>query len=79
VTIPAARYAASSGEYQATAATLSFALTNIRGILSHFSPKIVDFLSSQNISTPSEEQVPTFFISFSSISSIDFFLLRPAA
>ncbi len=62
--ILAARYAASTGEYQATAATLSFALTNIRGILSHFSPKIVDFLSSQNISTPSEEQVLTLLFLF---------------
>jgi hypothetical protein len=53
----AARYASSNGEYQQTAAKLSFSLTNIRGILTHFTPKIDEFLSSQNISTPSEEQV----------------------
>lgn len=53
----AARYASNNGEFQAIAAKLSFSLANIRGILTHFSPKIDEFLSSQNISTPSEEQV----------------------
>jgi len=53
----AARHASSTSEYQPTAAKLSFSLTNIRGILTHFSPKIEEFLTSQNISTPSEEQV----------------------
>jgi hypothetical protein len=51
-----ARYASNTGEFQAIAAKLSFALANIRAILTHFAPKIEEFLTTQNISTPSEEQ-----------------------
>ncbi|ODM95975.1 hypothetical protein Ocin01_10702 [Orchesella cincta] len=52
-----ARYASNSGDYQSSASKLSFALVNVRAILTHFSPKIDEFLTSQNISTPTEEQI----------------------
>lgn len=55
--IPAARYASNNGDFQGSASKLSFALVNVRAILTHFSPKIDEFLTSQNISTPTEEQV----------------------
>jgi len=52
-----ARYTSSNGEFKTSAAKLSFSLVNVRGILSHFTPKIDEFLTSQNISTPTEEQI----------------------
>lgn len=56
----AARYASNNGDFQTSASKLSFALVNVRAILTHFSPKIDEFLTSQNISTPTEEQVNIF-------------------
>jgi hypothetical protein len=53
----AARYTSNNGEFQASATKLSYALVNVRAILTHFSPKIDEFLTSQNISTPTEDQV----------------------
>lgn len=51
------RYANTNGEFKTSAAKLSISLVNIRGILTHFTPKIDEFLTNSNISTPSEEQV----------------------
>jgi len=42
---------------QDAAARLTNALTNVRAITSHFRPKIDAWLSSQQLSTPSEEQI----------------------
>jgi hypothetical protein len=52
-----ARYLSSNGEHKASASKLSYSLVNIRAILTHFSPKIDEFLTSQNISTPTEDQI----------------------
>jgi len=52
-----ARFTSSTNEYQLNATKLSYALVNVRSILTHFSPKIDEFLTSQNISTPTEDQI----------------------
>jgi len=58
VVITAARYASNAtSEFQGSASKLSLALVNVRAILTHFTPKIDEFLTSQNISTPTEDQV----------------------
>ncbi|XP_035716047.1 armadillo-like helical domain-containing protein 3 isoform X2 [Folsomia candida] len=52
-----ARFTTNGSEHQISATKLLYALCNVRAILTHFSPKIDEFLTSQNISTPTEEQI----------------------
>lgn len=51
------RYTASDSEFCNNAQKLNNSLINIRAIINHFSPKIEQWLTSQNLSTPSEEQI----------------------
>ncbi|OXU25819.1 hypothetical protein TSAR_007528 [Trichomalopsis sarcophagae] len=44
-------------EYKESAAKLINALVNMRDILNHFPPKISEWLSKENISTPTEKQI----------------------
>ncbi|CAH0719983.1 unnamed protein product, partial [Brenthis ino] len=53
----ALRYSTGDGEYKAEALRLANCLVNVRAIIQHFSPKIDAWLASQNLSTPSEDQI----------------------
>ncbi|KAJ8670612.1 hypothetical protein QAD02_001871 [Eretmocerus hayati] len=46
-----------ASEYKESALKLTNALVNMRDILNHFPPKISEWLSKENISTPSEQQI----------------------
>ncbi|TRY78279.1 hypothetical protein TCAL_08766 [Tigriopus californicus] len=51
------RHSTSGGEYKDSAVRLTNSLVNVRAIIAHFNPKIDTWLSSQQLSTPSEEQI----------------------
>lgn len=51
------RYSSGDGEFKDNAQKLNNSLINIRAIIKHFSPKIEQWLTSQNLSTPSEDQI----------------------
>lgn len=53
----ALRYSTGGGEYKETAVRVTNSLVNIRAITAHFCPKIDAWLSSQQVSTPSEEEI----------------------
>ncbi|KAL0880123.1 hypothetical protein ABMA27_002607 [Loxostege sticticalis] len=53
----ALRYSTGDGEYKAEALRLANCLVNVRAIIQHFSPKIEAWLASQNLSTPTEDQI----------------------
>lgn len=53
----ALRYSTGDGEFKAEALRLANCLVNVRAIIQHFSPKIEAWLASQNLSTPTEDQV----------------------
>jgi len=53
----ALRYSTGGGEYKDTAMRVTTSLVNIKAITAHFSPKIDAWLSQQQLSTPSEEQI----------------------
>lgn len=45
------------GEFKECAVRLTNSLVNIRAITAHFNPKIESWLSSQQLSTPTEDQI----------------------
>lgn len=51
------RYSSGDGEFKDNAQKLNNSLINIRAIIKHFSPKIEQWLTSQSLSTPSEDQI----------------------
>lgn len=51
------RYSTGDGEFKDNAQKLNNSLINIRAIIKHFSPKIEQWLTSQSLSTPSEDQI----------------------
>jgi hypothetical protein len=51
------RYHTGGGEHKESAGRLMHSLANIRTITAHFSPKIEAWLASQQLSTPTEEQI----------------------
>ncbi|XP_060801499.1 armadillo-like helical domain-containing protein 3 [Amyelois transitella] len=53
----ALRYSTGDGEFKAEALRLANCLVNVRAIIQHFSPKIEVWLVSQNLSTPTEDQI----------------------
>ncbi|CAG5028392.1 unnamed protein product [Parnassius apollo] len=53
----ALRYSTGDGEYKADALRLANCLVNVRAIIQHFSAKIDSWLNSENLSTPTEEQI----------------------
>ncbi|XP_026319025.1 armadillo-like helical domain-containing protein 3 isoform X2 [Hyposmocoma kahamanoa] len=53
----ALRYSTGDGEFKAEALRLANCLINVRAIIQHFSPKIESWLSSQSLSTPTEDQI----------------------
>ncbi|KAJ0183259.1 hypothetical protein K1T71_001235 [Dendrolimus kikuchii] len=53
----ALRYSTGDGEFKAEALRLANCLVNVRAIIQHFSPKIDAWLASQNLSTPTEDQI----------------------
>ncbi|GBP81815.1 UPF0668 protein C10orf76 homolog [Eumeta japonica] len=53
----ALRFSTGDGEYKADALRLANCLVNVRAIVQHFSPKIESWLSQQNLSTPTEDQI----------------------
>ncbi|CAK1555338.1 unnamed protein product [Leptosia nina] len=53
----ALRYSTGDGEFKAEALRLANCLVNVRAITLHFSPKIDAWLASQNLSTPTEDQI----------------------
>lgn len=53
----ALRYSTGDGEFKAEALRLANCLVNVRAIIQHFSPKIEAWLSSQSLSTPTEDQI----------------------
>ncbi|XP_045449706.1 armadillo-like helical domain-containing protein 3 [Melitaea cinxia] len=53
----ALRYSTGDGEFKAEALRLANCLVNVRAIIQHFSPKIETWLTSQNLSTPTEDQI----------------------
>ncbi|XP_030023646.1 armadillo-like helical domain-containing protein 3 [Manduca sexta] len=53
----ALRYSTGDGEFKAEALRLANCLVNVRAIIQHFSPKIEVWLASQNLSTPTEDQI----------------------
>lgn len=53
----ALRYSTGGGEHKDSAVRVTNSLVNIRAITAHFSPKIDAWLSQQQLSTPSEEQI----------------------
>ncbi|CAK1585365.1 unnamed protein product [Parnassius mnemosyne] len=55
--IIAFRYSTGDGEYKADALRLANCLVNVRAIIQHFSAKIDSWLHSENLSTPTEEQI----------------------
>lgn len=54
---PALRYSTIECEFRDNAAHLNTALTNVKAIIKHFTPKIEHWLNSQALSTPSEDQI----------------------
>ncbi|XP_035724047.1 armadillo-like helical domain-containing protein 3 isoform X2 [Vespa mandarinia] len=59
----ALRYSTSeSYEYKEHALKLTNSLVNMRDIVNHFSPKITAWLTSESLSTPSEQQIMTIII-----------------
>lgn len=55
--LPGLRYSSGDGEFKDYAQKLNNTLINIRAIIKHFSPKIEQWLTSQSLSTPSEDQI----------------------
>lgn len=53
----ALRYSTSDGEFKQEALRLANCLVNVRAIIQHFSTKIDAWLASQNLSTPTEDQI----------------------
>ncbi|KAL0270068.1 UNVERIFIED_CONTAM: hypothetical protein PYX00_007600 [Menopon gallinae] len=53
----ALRYSSIAGDFRDFAMKLTNCLVNVRAIINHFSPKIESWLTSQSLSTPSEEQI----------------------
>lgn len=53
----ALRYTTNDGEFKDNAQKLNNSLINVRAIIKHFSPKIEQWLTSQNLSTPTEDQI----------------------
>ena len=53
----ALRYSTGGGEHKDSAVRVTNSLVNVRAITAHFSPKIDAWLSQQQLSTPSEEQI----------------------
>lgn len=51
------RYSTGDGEYKDNAQKLNNSLINIRAIIKHFAPKIEEWLASQSLSTPTEDQI----------------------
>lgn len=51
------RYETMDNEFKENAQKLNNSLINIRAISKHFEPKIKEWLASQHLSTPSEEQI----------------------
>lgn len=51
------RYSTGDGEFKDYAQKLNNSLINIRAIIKHFTPKIEQWLASQSLSTPSEDQI----------------------
>lgn len=45
------------GDFKEDALKLNNALFNVRAIIKHFNPKIEQWLASNNLSTPTEEQI----------------------
>lgn len=57
------RYSTSeSYEYKEHALKLTNSLVNMRDIVNHFSPKITAWLTSESLSTPSEQQIMAIII-----------------
>lgn len=57
------RYSANETyEYKDSALKLTNALVNMRDILNHFPPKISEWLSKENISTPTEKQIMSIIV-----------------
>ncbi|XP_044738483.1 armadillo-like helical domain-containing protein 3 isoform X2 [Chrysoperla carnea] len=56
-TLLAIRYSTGESELRENAARLNTALTNVKAIIKHFAPKIEQWLNSQALSTPSEDQI----------------------
>ena len=53
----ALRYSTSGGEYKEVAVKVTNSLVNIKAITAHFNPKIEAWLASQQLSTPTEDQI----------------------
>merc|ERR1719412_1309134 len=53
----ALRYSTSGGDYKEIAVKVTHSLVNIRAITAHFNPKIEAWLTSQQLSTPTEDQI----------------------
>ncbi|XP_050295406.1 armadillo-like helical domain-containing protein 3 isoform X2 [Anthonomus grandis grandis] len=53
----ALRYSMGEGDFKEDALKLNNALFNVRAIIKHFNPKIEQWLASNNLSTPTEEQI----------------------
>lgn len=51
------RYSTDDGDFKNYSQKLNNSLLNIRAIIKHFTPKIDQWLASQNLSTPSEDQI----------------------
>ena len=51
------RHTAGDSEFRDDALKLNNILTNIKAIVKHFTPKIDQWLASQSLSTPSEDQI----------------------
>ncbi|KAL1491560.1 hypothetical protein ABEB36_012138 [Hypothenemus hampei] len=53
----ALRYSMSEGDFKEESLKLNNALFNVRAIIKHFNPKIEQWLASNNLSTPTEDQI----------------------
>ena len=53
----ALRYSTGGGEFKEAAVKLTNSLVNVRAITAHFNPKIDTWLATQQLSTPTEEQI----------------------
>ncbi|CAG9769602.1 unnamed protein product [Ceutorhynchus assimilis] len=53
----ALRYSMGEGDFKEDALKLNNALFNVRAIIKHFNPKIEQWLATNNLSTPTEEQI----------------------
>ncbi|VEN62274.1 unnamed protein product [Callosobruchus maculatus] len=51
------RYSTGEGDFKEDALKLNNALFNVRAIIKHFNPKIEQWLATNNLSTPTEEQI----------------------